>query len=230
MLRFVRESDDDHWRPAAGTLRWPKEPRHHHARPCCGSGHFLTQALAIFTALRANRGRLVACRCRRRRAAGKSARIRARRALRPDRRLCCTRSRLGALVAGRFCRCRISPGWARRRRCRNGSLWRWLRVTRTRNTVWPLCYEAVRPSTTLGSLIEPQRWRLLVITGVWAKLRYLLDKLLTKAKRAEPEQAEGAIAAREVWPMRQPSYRALHASGDECTDILGRGKQDASVS
>jgi hypothetical protein len=52
-LRFVRT--DDLWRPAAGTFPgWPK-----HAAsitlldPCCGSGHFLTEALAALAALRA---------------------------------------------------------------------------------------------------------------------------------------------------------------------------------
>ena len=54
MLRFVRESDDGPWRPAAGIFAgWPKEAKAiTMLDPCCGSGHFLTEALPIFAALR----------------------------------------------------------------------------------------------------------------------------------------------------------------------------------
>src|SRR5690606_7715728 len=54
MLRFVREVDDAPWRPAAGTFPgWPKETKAiTMLDPCCGSGHFLTEALAILAALR----------------------------------------------------------------------------------------------------------------------------------------------------------------------------------
>jgi hypothetical protein len=52
MLRFVRE--DGRWRPAAGTYPgWPKVAKEITVLdPCCGSGHFLTEALAILTGLR----------------------------------------------------------------------------------------------------------------------------------------------------------------------------------
>ncbi|WP_416193543.1 Eco57I restriction-modification methylase domain-containing protein [Nitrobacter sp. TKz-YC01] len=54
MLRFVREDKDSPWRPAAGTFPgWPKEAKAiTMLDPCCGSGHFLTEALAILAALR----------------------------------------------------------------------------------------------------------------------------------------------------------------------------------
>jgi len=54
MLRFVREGQDGFWRPAAGTFPgWPKDAKAVTVLdPCCGSGHFLTEALAILTALR----------------------------------------------------------------------------------------------------------------------------------------------------------------------------------
>lgn len=54
MLRFVREGEDGQWRPAAGTFPgWPKEAKAiTMLDPCCGSGHFLTEALAILAALR----------------------------------------------------------------------------------------------------------------------------------------------------------------------------------
>lgn len=54
MLRFVREVEDGTWRPAAGTFPgWPREARAiTFLDPCCGSGHFLTEELAILAALR----------------------------------------------------------------------------------------------------------------------------------------------------------------------------------
>lgn len=54
MLRFVREGEDGLWRPAAGAFQgWPKEAKAiTMLDPCCGSGHFLTEALAILAALR----------------------------------------------------------------------------------------------------------------------------------------------------------------------------------
>jgi hypothetical protein len=59
MLRFVTEEahEDDgsaRWRPAAGTFPgWPKEAKAiTMLDPCCGSGHFLTEALAALAALR----------------------------------------------------------------------------------------------------------------------------------------------------------------------------------
>ena len=54
MLRFVREGDDGSWYPAAGIFPgWPDEAEAvTMLDPCCGSGHFLTEALAILAALR----------------------------------------------------------------------------------------------------------------------------------------------------------------------------------
>jgi len=53
-LRFVRQDEAGLWRPAAGTF--PGWPRAAAAitllDPCCGSGHFLTEALPILVALR----------------------------------------------------------------------------------------------------------------------------------------------------------------------------------
>lgn len=51
-LRFVKE--DEVWRPAAGVFSgWPVTPAELTVLdPCCGSGHFLTEALAALAALR----------------------------------------------------------------------------------------------------------------------------------------------------------------------------------
>jgi hypothetical protein len=53
-LRFVREPDENGlWRPAAGTYPgWPLEAAAiKFLDPCCGSGHFLVEALSIMTSL-----------------------------------------------------------------------------------------------------------------------------------------------------------------------------------
>ena len=54
MLRFVREGENGPWHPATGTFPgWPTDARAITVLdPCCGSGHFLTEALAILVALR----------------------------------------------------------------------------------------------------------------------------------------------------------------------------------
>jgi hypothetical protein len=53
-LRFVREEDEGPWRPAAGTFPdWPRNAAELTLLdPCCGSGHFLTEALPILSTLR----------------------------------------------------------------------------------------------------------------------------------------------------------------------------------
>ena len=60
MLRFIREGEDGPWRPAAGTFPgWPQDAKAiTMLDPCCGSGHFLTEALATLAALRQAEERL----------------------------------------------------------------------------------------------------------------------------------------------------------------------------
>lgn len=61
MLRFVREDEEEAWRPAAGGFPgWPSEARAITVLdPCCGSGHFLTEALTILAMLREAEEQLV---------------------------------------------------------------------------------------------------------------------------------------------------------------------------
>ena len=61
MLRFVREGENGPWRPAAGTFPdWPTEAKAiTMLDPCCGSGHFLTEALRTLAALRRAEERLL---------------------------------------------------------------------------------------------------------------------------------------------------------------------------
>lgn len=54
MLRFIKDEATGSWRPAAGAYEgWPKQAKELTVLdPCCGSGHFLTEALPILAALR----------------------------------------------------------------------------------------------------------------------------------------------------------------------------------
>lgn len=54
-LRFARDPSNGGWRPAAGTYpNWPERAANITILdPCCGSGHFLVEALNILAALRA---------------------------------------------------------------------------------------------------------------------------------------------------------------------------------
>jgi hypothetical protein len=53
-LRFVREEDNGNWRPAAGTFPdWPRRTAEiTYCDPCCGSGHFLVEVFRNLVALR----------------------------------------------------------------------------------------------------------------------------------------------------------------------------------
>jgi hypothetical protein len=53
-LRFVREEGEGNWRPGAGTFPgWPKRAAEiTYCDPCCGSGHFLVEAFGMLAALR----------------------------------------------------------------------------------------------------------------------------------------------------------------------------------
>ena len=90
MLRFVREGEDGPWRPAAGTFPgWPQEAKAiTMLDPCCGSGHFLTESLAILAALRQAEEHLSPTDAVSSRTAGQSSRAGDRRALRADRGVC----------------------------------------------------------------------------------------------------------------------------------------------
>lgn len=60
LLRFSRAGKEGPWQPAAGNYPgWPEEAKAITILdPCCGSGHFLTEALAILAALRQAEERL----------------------------------------------------------------------------------------------------------------------------------------------------------------------------
>jgi hypothetical protein len=140
MLRFVKEGA--RWRPAAGVFSgWPRDAKAITILdPCCGSGHLLTEALAILIALRQAEEGL---------SASEAALAVLRENLfgwRSTAAACRSRHlpwlwRRGASAAGSPCLCRTSLGRARRRRYRTQSSWALPMATTSWHALWA-------PSTT----------------------------------------------------------------------------------
>lgn len=198
MLRFVRESAVGPWRPAAGTFPgWPKEAKAiTMLDPCCGSGHFLTEALAILTAFRQAEEQL---------SSANAVAVVLRdnlHGLEIDGRCVQIAAFVVALTAWRIGGWQSPPlpqiAWVgappplpKREfiSLANGD-------SDLRSGLSAL-YELFAQAPALGSLIRPyggdlgDYWRL-------GNFEPLLESLLAKAKRAEPELAEGIFAARGI--------------------------------
>lgn len=228
MLRFVREGEDGPWRPAAGTFPgWPKEAKAvTMLDPCCGSGHFLTEALAILAALRQVEEHLSQA------DAVVAVLINNLHGLEIDGRCVQIAAFAVALTAWRI-----------------GS-WQTLPLPQI---AWvgappPLpkqefialangdpdlaaglaaLFELFSQAPTMGSLIETRggdlgdSWRL-------GNIEPLLGALIERAKRAEPEKIEGAIAARG---MADAAEILGHGYTLQATNVpfLGRGKQEVNL-
>ena len=191
MLRFVREGEDGPWRPPAGTFPgWPTEAKAiTMLDPCCGSGHFLTEALAILAALRqAEEGSVPADAV----AAvlrdnlhgleidGRCVQIAA---------FAVAGQRLADRRDGRHCRCRTSPGSAHHHRCQSASSSPWpMARPRTGYALSAACTTFSRRRPFLGSLLEPSGGDLFESEKM-REIERLLGPLLAKARCAEPERA-----------------------------------------
>lgn len=222
MLRFVRENDL--WRPAAGTFPgWPTEAKLITLLdPCCGSGHFLTEALPILASLRqAQEGTSTA-----------------------DAIAAVLRDNLfGLEIDGRCVQIAAFAvalnAWA---------VGGWQSLPQP-HIAWvgappPLSkpefkaladgdadleaglaalHDLFSQAPILGSLIEPTGGDLMSPQRL-GRIEPLLDKLLAKARRAEPEVAEGAIAARG---MADAALLLSRRYTLQATNVpyLGRGKQ-----
>lgn len=226
MLRFVRENDV--WRAAAGTFPgWPDEARAITLLdPCCGSGHFLTEALPILAALR-----------------------RAQEGLSTEDAIAAVLqdNLFGLEIDGRCVQIAAFAvalnAWA---------VGGWQSLPQP-HIAWvgappPLprqefmamadgdedlrvglaaLHDLFSLAPILGSLIEPTGGDLMSPQRL-GRIEPLLDKLLAKARRAEPEMAEGAIAARGM------AEAALILSRQyilQTTNVpfLGRGKQTPAL-
>lgn len=231
MLRFIREGEGDEarWQPAAGGFPgWPKEAKEiTMLDPCCGSGHFLTEALVILVALRRAEEEL-----------DPSAAVAAvlqdnLHGLEIDGRCVQIAAFAVAITAWRI------GGW---------------QTLPTPHIAWvgappPLpkaefislaegdkelehalaaLHDLFRQAPILGSLMEPTGGDLVDPVRL-ARVEQLLEPLIQKVRKAEPERAEGVIAARgmaDAVGLLGASYSMLATN----VPFLGRGKQTASLS
>lgn len=224
MLRFVREREDGPWRPAAGTFPgWPTEAKAvTMLDPCCGSGHFLTEALAILAALRQAEEHLSP--------ANAAAAV--------------LRDNLHGLEIDGRC-VQIAAFAVALSAWRIGG-WQTLPLP---HIAWvgappPLpkrefvaladedseleyalaaLHDLFAKAPVLGTLIEPSGGDLFEAEKM-KEIERLLEPLLARARRAEPEQQEGAVAARGM----ADAAASLHQTYTlQITNVpyLGRGKQ-----
>ena len=194
-LRFVRE--DGVWRPAAGVFPgWPKRAAEITLLdPCCGSGHFLTEALKALAALRgAEEGlspptplsRCCETICMGWRSTGAACRSPLSRSRSPPG---------GSAGRRRSCRRRMSPGSARRRPCRNRTSRRSPMATADLQRGLEALHDLFAQAPLLGSLIEVSGGDLASPTRI-ARIEESIGPLVKRMRDAEPERAEGALAAR----------------------------------
>lgn len=228
MLRFVREAENGPWRPAAGTFPgWPTEARAiTMLDPCCGSGHFLTEALAILAALRQAEEDLSPANSV---ATSLQDNLHG---LEIDGRCVQIAAFAVALTAWRI------GGWQQlplphiawigappplpKREfvaLADGDISLTYALEALHQMFSQAPYIGTLIETTGGDLFESERLR---------EVERLLGPLLDKAKRAEPERAEGTIAARGM----ADAAALLHKSYIlQTTNVpyLGRGKQASPI-
>jgi hypothetical protein len=226
MLRFVREGEDGPWRPAAGTFSgWPGAAAEIRALdPCCGSGHFLTEMLAILAALRAEEEGLSHARAV---AAVLSDNLFG---LELDGRCVQIAAFAVALAAWRiggfqpFGADQVHIAWvgappplerADFEALGNGD-------SELRYALGHL-HDLFRQAPVLGSLLEPTGGDLLG-PKVLGKLGASLPELVNRTRSAEPERAEGAVAARGMADALAVLGRRYSLIATN-VPFLGRGKQ-----
>ena len=225
MLRFVREGEDGPWRPAAGTFSgWPKEAKAVTVLdPCCGSGHFLTEALAILAALRQAEERLSPS----------------------DAVATVLRENLYGLEIDGRC-VQIAAFAVALTAWRIGG-WQLLPVPQIAwvgappplprrefialaggdaelEYAFAALHDLFAQAPVLGTLLEPSGSDLFEAEKL-REIERLLEPLLEKARRAEPENIEGVIAARGMADAALLLHRKYVL---QVTNVpyLGRGKQD----
>jgi hypothetical protein len=227
LLRFVRGGEAPHcWRPAAGTFPgWPETAAAIRVLdPCCGSGHFLTEVLAILSSLRADEEGLAD-------AQAVTAVLRDNLfGLELDGRCVQIAAFAVALAAWRiggfqaFGSEHVHIAWVGApppldrtdfEALGNGD-------GELRYALGHL-HDLFRQAPLLGSLLEPTGGDLLG-PKVMGKLAASLPALVDRTRSAEPERSEGAVAARGM-------ADALSILGEHYTLVatnvpfLGRGKQ-----
>lgn len=223
-LRFVRDVEDGAWRPAAGTFSsWPKEARTiTMLDPCCGSGHFLTESLAILAALRQTEEGLLSS----------------------DAVAAVLRDNLHGLEIDGRC-VQIAAFAVALTAWRVGG-WQNLPLP---HIAWvgappPLpkrefialaegdqeleyalaaLHDLFAQAPILGTLLEPSGGDLFEAEKI-REIERLLEPLLTRARRSEPEREEGVIAARGMSDAAGMLHRKFTLLATN-VPYLGRGKQ-----
>ena len=229
-LRLVREGESGPWRPAAGAFPgWPKTAAEIRALdPCCGSGHFLTEMLAILAALRADEEGLSDAQAV---AAVLSDNLFG---LELDGRCVQIAAFAVALTAWRiggfqpFGPEQVHVAWvgapppldrAEFEALGNGD-------AELRYALGHL-HDLFRQAPVLGSLLEPTGGDLLG-PKVMGKLGVSLPALVDRTRVAEPERAEGAVAARGMADALA-ILSGRHTLIATNVPFLGRGKQVAEL-
>jgi len=226
-LRFVRE--DDVWRPAAGSFPgWPvRAAAITLLDPCCGSGHFLTEALAALAALRGAEEGL----------APADAVVAALRdnlhGLEIDGRCVQIAAFALALTAWRI-------GGAETKLPTPHVAWVGAPPPLPKSEFAALAngdadlrrglealHDLFAQAPLLGSLIEVTGGDLVNPTRI-ARIEESIAALVEKMRGAEPERAEGALAARGMADAAAILARRFVVQATN-VPFLGRGKQDAAL-
>lgn len=226
MLRFVRESGS--WRPASGAFPgWPKEAKAiTMLDPCCGSGHFLTEALAILSALRQTEEGLSS-------ASAVAAVLRDNlHGLEIDGRCVQIAAFAVALTAWRIGGWQNLPlphiAWVGAPPpLPKGEFIALADGNAELEYALEALFDLFKQAPLLGTLLEPSGGDLFESEKL-KHIERLLEPLIESSKRAEPETAEGALAARGMadaaWMLHQ-SY-VLQATN---VPFLGRNNQNPSL-
>ena len=225
LLRFTREGESGPWRPAAGIFPgWPREAKAVTVLdPCCGSGHFLTEALAILAALRRAEENLHS----------------------DDAVIAVLQENLHGLEIDGRC-VQIAAFAVALTAWRIGG-WQTLPLPQI---AWvgappPLpkkdfvalangdaeleyalaaLHDLFAQAPILGTLLEPSGGDLFE-TEKLKEIERLLEPLLKKARKAEPESIEGVVAARGMADAASLLHRKYVLLATN-VPYLGRGKQD----
>ena len=228
MLRFVREGENGPWRPAAGTFPgWPKEAKTiTMLDPCCGSGHFLTEALAILVALRQAEEHFSSL-------DAVAAVLRDNlHGLEIDGRCVQIAAFAVALTAWRIGGWQVLPlphiAWVgappplpKREFVALGG------GNPELEFALSALHESFSEAPLLGTLLQLSGGDLFEAEKL-KRVEDLLDKLLEKARVAEPETAEGAVGARGMVDAASLLH-SRHTLQITNVPFLGRGKQDPKL-
>lgn len=227
-LRFVK--DGDTWRPAAGTFSgWPREAKAITVLdPCCGSGHFLVEAFAILASLRVNEEKITS-------AAAVAAVLKDNLfGLEIDGRCVQLASFAIALAAWRLGgHTTVLPNphiaWVGAPPPQPKAEFLALgKNDKDLELALAALHDLFARAPVLGSLLDPTGCDLVDPIRI-SRVEQLLGSLLANARKAEPEKAEGVIAARGMVDAAALLFKRYTL---QVTNVpfLGRAKQCSDLS